>query len=87
MMLLYLLKQEEDPDYVVIPRLEGPANELTGIFWMTSQQCTDLWSKFHNIIIYDITSKQINMRWLLVHLFVAIDNNYKTRIVIQALIK
>ncbi|CAB5376007.1 unnamed protein product [Rhizophagus irregularis] len=38
-MLLSLLKQrEDDPDYVVIPRLEGPANELTGLFWMTSYQ-------------------------------------------------
>ncbi|PKK56184.1 hypothetical protein RhiirC2_800568 [Rhizophagus irregularis] len=42
-MLLSLLKQrEDDPDYVVISRLEGLANELTGLFWMTSYQCNDL---------------------------------------------
>ncbi|CAB4391164.1 unnamed protein product [Rhizophagus irregularis] len=42
-MFLYLLKQcENDSEYVVIPRLEGPANELTGLFWMTSQQRNNL---------------------------------------------
>ncbi|CAB5197938.1 unnamed protein product [Rhizophagus irregularis] len=50
-MLLYLLKQQEDnPSCAVIPRLEGPANELTRLFWMTSQQCNDLWPKFHDVI-------------------------------------
>ena len=86
-MLLYLLKQrEDDPDYVVIPRLEGPANELTGLFWMTSQQCNDLWPKFHDVIVYDTTSKT-NRYEMALSLFVAIDNNYKTRIVAQALTK
>ncbi|PKC54713.1 hypothetical protein RhiirA1_476804 [Rhizophagus irregularis] len=61
-MLLFLLKQQkDDPDYVIIPQLEGPANELTRLFWMTSYQSFSL--------------------------FVAVDNNYKTRIVAQALIK
>ena len=87
MMLLYLLKQREDnPDYVVIPRLEGLANELTGLFWMISQQCNDLWPKFHDVIIYDTTSK-INRYEMALNLFVAIDNNYKTRIMAQALTK
>ena len=86
-MLLYLLKQrEDDPDYVVIPRLEGPANELTGLFWMTSQQCNDLWPKFHDVVVYDTTSKT-NRYEMALSLFVAIDNNYKTRIVAQALTK
>ncbi|CAB4377221.1 unnamed protein product [Rhizophagus irregularis] len=41
-MLLSLLKQrKDDPDYVVIPRLEGPANKLTGLFWMTSYQSSN----------------------------------------------
>jgi MULE transposase domain/FAR1 DNA-binding domain len=86
-MLLYLLKQREnDSDYIVIPRLEGPANELTGLFWMTSQQCIDLWPKFHDVIIYDTTSKT-NRYEMALSLFVAVDNNYKTRIVAQALTK
>ncbi|CAB4420234.1 unnamed protein product [Rhizophagus irregularis] len=86
-MLLYLLKQrEDDPDYVVIPRLEGPANELTGLFWMTSYQCNDLWPKFHDVIVYDTTSKT-NRYEMALSLFVAIDNNYKSRIIAQALTK
>ena len=57
-MLSYLLKQHEnDPDNVVIPRLEGPTNELTGLFWMTSYQCNELWPRFHDVIILDTTSK------------------------------
>ncbi|CAB4389483.1 unnamed protein product [Rhizophagus irregularis] len=41
-MLLSLLKQRKDDlDYVIIPRLEGPANELTGLFWMTSYQSSN----------------------------------------------
>ncbi|PKC51793.1 hypothetical protein RhiirA1_405324, partial [Rhizophagus irregularis] len=86
-MLLYLLKQrEDDPSCAVIPRLEGPANELTRLFWMTSQQYNDLWPKFHDIIIYDTTSKT-NRYEMALSLFVAIDNNYKTKIVVQALTK
>jgi hypothetical protein len=42
-MLLYLLKlRDNDPRYFVLPRLEGPSNELTGLFWMTSEQCNNL---------------------------------------------
>ncbi|CAB5385471.1 unnamed protein product [Rhizophagus irregularis] len=44
-------------DYVVIPRLEGLSNELTGFFWMTSQQRNELWSKFHDVVIHDSTAK------------------------------
>jgi len=37
-MLSYLMKlHEEDPEYIIIPRLEESSNELTGLFWMTSQ--------------------------------------------------
>ena len=53
---------------------------------MTSQQCNDLWPKFRDIIIYDNTSKT-NRYEMALSLFVAIDSNYKTRIVAQALIK
>ena len=34
--------RDQDPDYIVIPRLEGLSNELTGLFWMTSQQRNEL---------------------------------------------
>ncbi|CAB4429007.1 unnamed protein product [Rhizophagus irregularis] len=62
-MFLYLLKQhEEDPNYVVIPRLEGPSNELTGLF---------LGNKYE----------------MALSLFVGIDNNFKTRVLAQALTK
>ena len=53
---------------------------------MTSQQCNDLWPKFHDVIVYDTTSKT-NRYEMALSLFVAIDNNYKTRIVTQALTK
>ena len=86
-MLSYLLKQrDEDQEYIVIPRLEGPNNELTGLFWMTSQQRNDLWPKFHDVIIHDNTAKT-NRYDMALSLFVCIDNNFKTRIVAQALIK
>ncbi|CAB4419431.1 unnamed protein product [Rhizophagus irregularis] len=36
-LLMDLLKHhDEDPDYIVYPHLEGPSNELTELFWMTS---------------------------------------------------
>ena len=86
-MLLHLLElRDDDPGYFVLPRLEGPSNELTGLFWMTSEQCNDLWPKFHDVIIHDNTSKT-NRYEMALSLFVAIDNNYKTRIVAQALTK
>ncbi|GBC53877.1 protein FAR1-RELATED SEQUENCE 5-like [Rhizophagus irregularis DAOM 181602=DAOM 197198] len=86
-MLSYLLKQRDiDQDYIVIPRLEGPNNELTGLFWMTSQQHNDLWPKYHDVIIHDNTAKT-NRYDMALSLFVCIDNNFKMRIVGQALIK
>ena len=43
MMFSYLMKlRDQDPDYIVIPRLEGLSNELTRLFWMTSQQRNEL---------------------------------------------
>jgi hypothetical protein len=81
-MLSYLLKQrDEDQEYIVIPRLEGSNNELTGLFWMTSQQRNDYWPKFHNVIIHDNTAKT-NRYYMALSLFVCIDNNFKTRILV-----
>ena len=86
-MLLHLLNLcDDDPGYFVLLWLEGPSNELIGLFWMTSEQCNDLWSKFYDIIIHDNISKT-NQYEITFSLFVAVDNNYKTRIVAQALIK
>ena len=45
-----------------------------------------LWPKFHDIIVYDTTSKT-NRYEMALSLFVAVDNNYKTRIVAQVLTK
>lgn len=37
MMFSYLIEQHsKDLNFVVITRLEGPSNKLTGFFWMTS---------------------------------------------------
>jgi hypothetical protein len=87
MMFSYLIEQRsKDPDFVVITRLEGPSNELTGLFWMTSQQCNELWPKYHDIVIQDNTAKT-NRYEMALSLFVGVDNNFKTRILAQALIK
>ncbi|CAB5181869.1 unnamed protein product [Rhizophagus irregularis] len=86
-MFLYLLKQyEEDLNYIIIPRLKGPSNELIGLFWITSKQCNKLRPKFHNVVIYDNTAK-MNRYEMALSLFIGIDNNFKTRVLIQALTK
>ena len=86
-MLSYLMKlRDKDPEYIIIPRLEGPSNELTGLFWMTSQQRNELWPKFHDVVIHDNTAKT-NRYEMALSLFVGIDNNFKTRVLAQALIK
>jgi hypothetical protein len=54
-MFSYLIEQHsKDPDFVVIARLEGPSNELTGLFWMTSQQRNELWPKYYDIVKHGI---------------------------------
>ncbi|CAB4421546.1 unnamed protein product [Rhizophagus irregularis] len=84
---LYLLKQhEEDPNYIVIPRLEGPSNKLTGLFWITSKQRNELWPKFHDVVIHNNTVK-MNRYEMALSLFVGINNNFKTRVFAQALTK
>ncbi|GET51062.1 protein FAR1-RELATED SEQUENCE 5-like [Rhizophagus irregularis DAOM 181602=DAOM 197198] len=77
---------KEDPNYVVIPRLEGPSNELTSLFWVTSKQRNELWPKFHDVVIHDNTAKT-NRYEMALNLFVGIDNNFKTRVLAQALMK
>src|SRR5436305_14937901 len=86
-MFLYLLKQhEEDPNYIVISRLEGSSKELTRLFWVTSKQRNELWPKFHDVVIHDNTAKT-NRYEMALSLFVGIDNNFKTRVLAQALTK
>jgi hypothetical protein len=75
-----------DPNFFVTARLEGPSNELTGLFWMTSQQRNELWPKYHDVIIHDNTAKT-NRYKIALSLFVNINNNFKTRIFAQALTK
>ena len=87
MMYSYLMEQRsKDPDFIVTARLEGPSNELTGIFWMTSQQRNELWPKYHDVIIHNNTAKT-NRYEMALSLFVGIDNNFKTRVLAQALTK
>jgi len=78
--------RDQDPDYVVISRLEGLSNELTGLFWMTNQQRNELWPKFRDVIIHDNTAKT-NRYEMMLSLFIDVDNNYKTRVLAQALTK
>jgi len=53
---------------------------------MTSQQRNELWPKFHDVIIHDNTAKT-NRYDMALSLFVGIDNNFKTRLLAQALTK
>src|SRR6266542_5098099 len=53
---------------------------------MTSQQRNELWPKFRDVIIHDNTAKT-NHYEMALSLFVGIDNNYKTRVLAQALTK
>jgi hypothetical protein len=53
---------------------------------ISSYQCNDLWLKYHDIIVYDTTLKT-NQYEMALNLFVTVNNNYKTRIVAQALTK
>ncbi|CAG8748626.1 7319_t:CDS:2, partial [Racocetra fulgida] len=86
-MLSYLIEQcNNDSDYIVKPWLEGPSNELTRLFWMTDQQRNELWPKFYDVVIHDNTAKT-NRYEIALSLFIRIDNNYKSRILAQALIK
>src|SRR5205085_3599452 len=86
-MFSYLMEQrDKDPDFIVTARLEGLSNELTGIFWMTDQQRNDLWPKYHDVVIHDNTAKT-NRYEMALSLFVGVDNNFKTRVLAQALTK
>ncbi|CAB5190655.1 unnamed protein product [Rhizophagus irregularis] len=86
-MFSYLMEQhDKDPDFIVKTQLEGPSNELTGLFWITSQQRNELWPKYHDVVIHDNTAKT-NRYEMALSLFVGIDSNFKTRILAQALTK
>src|SRR5436190_9651150 len=86
-MFSYLMEQhDKDPDFFVTTRLEGSSNELIGIFWMTSQQRNELWPKYHDVVIHDNTAKT-NRYEMALSLFVGVDNNFKTRVLAQALTK
>ncbi|CAB5373962.1 unnamed protein product [Rhizophagus irregularis] len=76
----YLLRQHDnDPNFVVISRLESQSNELTGLFWITNQQHNKLWLQFHDVVIHDNTAKT-NYYEMALSLFVGVDRDFKTRI-------
>ncbi|CAB5092260.1 unnamed protein product [Rhizophagus irregularis] len=69
----YLLRQHDnDPDFMVISRLEGQSNKFTGLFWMTSQQHNELWPQFHDVVIHDNIAKT-NRYEIALSLFVGVD--------------
>src|SRR5256885_14321288 len=53
---------------------------------MTSQQHNEFWPKYHDVVIQDNTAKT-NRYEMALCLFVGIDNNFKTRVLAQALTK
>lgn len=84
--LLQHLEQErdKDPDLYVESLIDAETNRLQGVFYMTSQQ-KELWQHYADIICNDNTAAT-NVYKLPLCIFVAVDNNYKSRIVAQAIL-
>jgi len=59
-------------------------NRLTRLFWMSSAQIA-LWLEYHDVILNDNTAKTNRFNMPL-SLFLAVDNNTRSRLVAQALV-
>jgi hypothetical protein len=71
-----------DPGWFVEFQLDEN-NRLTRLFWMSPTQIT-LWLEYHDVILNDNTAKT-NRYQMPLSLFLAIDNNTRSRLVAQAL--
>jgi len=83
--LLKVLIQHKlnDPGWFVEFQLDQE-NRLTRLFWMSPTQIA-LWVEYHDVILNDNTAKT-NRYNMPLSLFIAIDNNTRSRLVAQALV-
>jgi len=78
-------KKDEDPLWIVRPKIDSDERRLTGLFWMSpAQVCA--YEKFHDVIVIDTTSKT-NQFDMILFMITAVDNNFKNLIVAAALIE
>ena len=72
-----------DPGWFVEFQLDQE-NRLTRLFWMSPTQIA-LWLEYHDVILNDNTAKS-NRYQMPLSLFLAVDNNTRSRLVAQALV-
>ncbi|CAB4374186.1 unnamed protein product [Rhizophagus irregularis] len=85
-MLQQLLEWKDDePLWIVKPRLEPISRKLSSLFWMLPVQ-RELYNKYNNVIIILDTTYNTNRFQMMLCILTVIDNNYKTRIVASAII-
>lgn len=85
MLQLLLQWKEDDPRWVVKPRIESISKRLTSIMWMSPLQL-DLYLQYHDVIIMDTTSNT-NRFHLMLCILIVVDSNYKSRIVATVLLE
>ena len=83
--LLKTLMQQKsnDPGWFIEFQLDQE-NRLTRLFWMSPTQIA-LWLEYHDVILNDNTAKS-NRYQMPLSLFLAVDNNTRSRLVAQALV-
>jgi hypothetical protein len=83
--LLKMLIQHKsnDPGWFIEFKIDQD-NRLTRLFWMSPTQIA-FWLEYHDVILNDNTAKT-NRYQMPLSLFLAIDNNTKSRLVAQALV-
>ncbi|CAB4385824.1 unnamed protein product [Rhizophagus irregularis] len=85
-MLQQLLEWKDDePLWIVKPRLDPISRKLSSLFWMSPVQ-RELYSKYNDVVILD-TTYNTNRFQMMLCILTVIDNNYKTRIVASAIIE
>jgi hypothetical protein len=75
--------KSNNPEWIVKFQLDQE-NRLTRLFWMSPTQVA-LWLKYHDVIMNDNTHKT-NQYQMPLSLFLAVNNNTRSRLVAQALV-
>lgn len=77
LMLQTLLKwKEEDPLWIVKPRLEPISRRLVSLFWMSPSQ-RNLYEAFHDVVIIDTTANT-NRFQLMLFIITVVDNHFSS---------
>jgi hypothetical protein len=85
-MLQQLLEWKDDePLWIVKPRLDPISRKLSSLFWMSPVQ-RELYSKYNDVVILN-TTYNTNRFQMMLCILTVIDNNYKTRIVASTIIE